>query len=69
MLNYQIISSEGATIACTVTYLLPVVAIILGVIVLNESITVLIAAGTALVLISVALTRTREPMNAADRPR
>ncbi len=26
MLNYQIITSEGATVASTVTYLLPVVA-------------------------------------------
>jgi drug/metabolite transporter (DMT)-like permease len=67
VLNYQIISSEGATIASTVTYLLPVVAIILGVIVLNESITVLIVAGIVLVLIGVALTRTREPAGAADR--
>jgi drug/metabolite transporter (DMT)-like permease len=61
VLNYQIISSEGATIASTVTYLLPVVAIILGVIVLNETITVLIVAGIILVLIGVALTRKREP--------
>jgi drug/metabolite transporter (DMT)-like permease len=61
VLNYQIISSEGATIASTVTYLLPVVAIILGVIVLDETITVLIIAGIVLVLIGVALTRTRKP--------
>jgi drug/metabolite transporter (DMT)-like permease len=70
VLNYHIISSGGATIASTVTYLLPVVAIILGVIVLNESITVLIVTGIILVLIGVALTRTREPTSAgasADR--
>jgi drug/metabolite transporter (DMT)-like permease len=65
VLNYQIIGSEGATIASTVTYLLPVVAIILGVVVLNESITVLIVAGIVLVLIGVALTRTREPTGAS----
>jgi drug/metabolite transporter (DMT)-like permease len=69
VLNYQIISSEGATIASTVTYLLPVVAIILGVIVLNESITVLIVAGIILVLIGVVLTRNREPTSAPDRAR
>ena len=40
VLNYQIITSEGATVASTVTYLLPVVAIVLGVLVLNESITI-----------------------------
>jgi drug/metabolite transporter (DMT)-like permease len=57
VLNYQIITSEGATIASTVTYLLPVIAIILGVTVLGEPVTALIIAGIALVLIGVALTR------------
>jgi drug/metabolite transporter (DMT)-like permease len=57
VLNYQIITSEGATAASTVTYLLPVVAIVLGVLVLNETITVTILAGIALVLAGVALTR------------
>ena len=59
VLNYQIITSEGATIASTVTYLLPVVAIVLGVLVLNESITVTVLAGIALVLAGVGLTRRR----------
>ena len=39
VLNYQIITSEGATVASTVTYLLPVVAIVLGVLVLDETVT------------------------------
>ena len=59
VLNYQIITSEGATVASTVTYLLPVVAIVLGVLVLGESITVTVLAGIALVLAGVALTRQR----------
>jgi len=59
VLNYQIITSEGATVASTVTYLLPVVAIVLGVLILNESITVTALAGIALVLAGVALTRRR----------
>jgi drug/metabolite transporter (DMT)-like permease len=59
VLNYQIITSEGATVASTVTYLLPVVAIVLGVVVLGESITAMMLAGIALVLIGVALTRRR----------
>jgi drug/metabolite transporter (DMT)-like permease len=67
-LNYQIISSEGATIASTVTDLLPIIAIILGVIVLNESITVLIVAGILLILIGAALTRTREPAGTETAP-
>ena len=45
-------SSEGATVASTVTYLLlPVVAIVLGVLVLGESVTVAVLVGIALVLI------------------
>jgi drug/metabolite transporter (DMT)-like permease len=35
VLAYQIITSEGATVASTVLYLLPVVAIVLGVLVLS----------------------------------
>ena len=59
VLNYQIISSEGATVASTVTYLLPVVAIVLGVLVLSEKITVLVLVGIALILAGVALTGDR----------
>jgi drug/metabolite transporter (DMT)-like permease len=59
VLNYQIIASEGATVASTVTYLVPVVAIVLGVLVLGESITAITLAGIALVLAGVALTRRR----------
>jgi drug/metabolite transporter (DMT)-like permease len=57
VLNYQIITSEGATVAATVTYLLPVVAIVLGVAVLGETVTISVLAGIALVLAGVALTR------------
>ena len=57
VLNYQIITSDGATVTSTVTYLLPVVAIVLGVLVLNEHVTVTILAGIALVLAGTALTR------------
>lgn len=59
VLNYQIITSEGATIASTVTYLLPVVAIVLGVLVVRESVTAIVLAGIALILAGVALTRRR----------
>jgi len=66
VLNYQIITSEGATIAATVTYLLPVVAIVLGVVVLGETVTISVLAGIALVLAGVALTR-RPERAAAER--
>jgi drug/metabolite transporter (DMT)-like permease len=59
VLNYQIIASEGATVASTVTYLLPVVAIVLGIVVLGETVTAAALAGIALVLAGVALTRRR----------
>ncbi len=60
VLNYQIIASEGATVAATVTYLLPVVAIVLGVLALGDTVTAAAIAGIALVLAGVALTR-RKP--------
>ncbi len=66
VLNYQIITSEGATVASTVTYLLPVVAIVLGVLVLGESVTVIVLAGIALVLAGVALTRYRTKQRTND---
>ena len=68
MLNYQIITSEGATIASTVTYLLPVVAIVLGVLVLGESVTLIVLTGIALVLAGVALTRRRVKAVSPDSP-
>jgi hypothetical protein len=52
-------SSSGATVASTVTYLLPVVAIVLGVLVLSETITATLLGGIALVLAGVALTRAK----------
>ena len=48
---------RGSDGRSTVTYLLPVVAIVLGVLVLGESITATTLAGIALVLAGVALTR------------
>jgi drug/metabolite transporter (DMT)-like permease len=67
VLNYQIIISDGATVASTVTYLLPVVAIILGALVLNETITALVLTGIALILAGVALTRPRAAPLARQR--
>jgi drug/metabolite transporter (DMT)-like permease len=69
VLNYQIITSEGATVASTVTYLLPVVAIALGILVLGEHITIVILAGVALILSGVALTRNRSHKATAQATR
>ena len=68
VLNYQIITSEGTTIVSTVTYLLPVVAIVLGVLVLGESVTLIVLTGIALVLAGVALTRRRVKAVSPDSP-
>jgi drug/metabolite transporter (DMT)-like permease len=54
LLNYRLIQDEGATTASTVTYLLPIVAVVLGAIVLGEPITWNLFAGTAIVLAGVA---------------
>ena len=67
VLNYQIIASEGATVASTVTYLLPVVAIVLGVVVLGETVTAAALAGIVLVLAGVALTRRREKVAISEQ--
>jgi drug/metabolite transporter (DMT)-like permease len=56
-LTYRIIAAEGATNAATVGYLLPVVSVGLGAVVLGESVGLREAAGMAIVLGGVALTR------------
>lgn len=63
VLNYRIIQDEGPTAASVVTYLLPIVAVILGWLVLREAVTPAILAGVALVLIGVTLSR-RKPAEA-----
>jgi len=59
VLNYRLIEAEGATAASTVTYLIPIVAVALGVIVLSEPATWNLLAGAAIILVSVALSEGR----------
>ncbi|MEU1964404.1 DMT family transporter [Micromonospora sediminicola] len=56
-LTYRIIAAEGATNAATVGYLLPVVSVALGAIVLDEPVSLRVAAGMVVVLVGVGLTR------------
>ena len=49
------------------TYLLPVVAIVLGVVVLGETVTAAALAGIVLVLAGVALTRRREKVAISEQ--
>jgi drug/metabolite transporter (DMT)-like permease len=59
ILNYRLIADEGATTASTVTYLLPIVAVALGIIVLGEPISWTLFAGTALILLGIAVAEGR----------
>lgn len=70
ILNYRLITDDGPTVASTVTYLIPVVAVLLGVAALGESLSLLGLAGMAVVLAGVGLVRrsARPPDLAAVAP-
>jgi drug/metabolite transporter (DMT)-like permease len=57
VLNYRLISDVGATVASAVTYLLPVMSVLLGTAVLEEPVTVSMLLGTAIALAGVAMVR------------
>jgi drug/metabolite transporter (DMT)-like permease len=61
VLNYRLIADEGPTAASTVTYLLPIVALTLGIVILEEAISWTLFAGTALVLLGIAISEGRLP--------
>lgn len=61
ILNYRIITDDGPLLASTVTYLLPVVAVGLGALLLDEPFTASAAVGVAIVLAGVALSRRSGP--------
>lgn len=67
-LHYRIISDEGATTASTVTYLMPVVSVLLGWLVLDEQFGMRVLAGMLVVLAGVALSR-RKGGGASAGPR
>jgi drug/metabolite transporter (DMT)-like permease len=68
VLNYRIITDDGPILASTVTYLLPVVAVILGWLFLDEPITAQIAIGVTVVLIGVALSRRKPETTPTEQP-
>ncbi len=61
VLNYQLIADEGPTAASMATYLIPVVAVILGAFVLAEPVTWNLALGAITILTGVALSEGRLP--------
>jgi drug/metabolite transporter (DMT)-like permease len=67
LLYYRLIADEGATTTSTVLYFLPVVAVVLGVLVLDEPLGWNLFAGTAVVLLGVALSEGR--LGRGTRPR
>jgi drug/metabolite transporter (DMT)-like permease len=59
VLNYRLIGDEGPTVASTTTYLLPVIAVVLGALVVHEAVTLPMIAGMIVVLAGVALVQRR----------
>src|SRR5436305_2953945 len=70
VLNYRLITDDGATVASTVTYLIPVVAVLFGVAVLGESLSLRVLVGMAVVLAGVGLIRrsTGRPPDSTPAP-
>ena len=65
VLNYQLITDEGPTATSTVTYLLPVVAVALGIVFLDEPAAAHLLVGTGIVLVGIALVQQRSPAPAS----
>lgn len=59
VLNYRIITDDGPLLASTVTYLLPVVAVTMGTVFLNEDLSGTLIFGVLVVLSGVVLSRLR----------
>jgi drug/metabolite transporter (DMT)-like permease len=68
VLNYRLIVDEGATNAATVTYLLPVVSVLLGAVILQEHITLPVIAGMVVVLAGVGMSRWQRRVVPAEQP-
>jgi len=68
VLNYRLIADEGAVAASTVTYLIPVVAVVLGALVLNEPLTWHLLAGGVIVLVGVAVSEGRLSKPVREEP-
>lgn len=69
VLNYRLITDEGPTAASTVTYLLPVVALTLGIVILGEAVSWTLFGGTVLVLLGIAISERRLPGMASAEER
>ena len=61
LVNYELIRAAGPVAASVVSYVIPVVAVVLSVAVLSEPLSAWSIVGGAVTLVGVALTRTRKP--------
>jgi drug/metabolite transporter (DMT)-like permease len=59
ILNYSLLRDAGATITTTVTYLLPIVAVIAGVVLLNEPLTWNEPVGAAIIIAGAVIAQGR----------
>lgn len=60
MLNFRLITDEGGTMTSTVGYLLPIVSVVVGAVILGETLALRVVGGVLLVLVGVALSRRRQ---------
>lgn len=65
VINYTLITTEGATSASVVTYLVPLVALLLGIVLLDEQGQWTLLGGAALILLGVALARAKSSRTSA----
>ena len=70
VLNYAVVRAAGATVASTVTYLIPVFSTVLGVVVLGEQLSWNQPAGAAILLAGIAISQglPRRGLSAASGP-
>lgn len=68
VINFMLITTEGPTAASVVTYLLPAVALALGIAILGEPASWTLTFGAALILLGVALARRAKQQSLADPP-
>jgi drug/metabolite transporter (DMT)-like permease len=57
VIYYALIENTNATFVSTVTYIIPVVGLILGALVLDEPVTINLMVSTALIIVGVLLVR------------
>lgn len=66
VLLYRIISDDGPVAAAAVTYLLSVVAVLLGVLILDDPLTISLGIGAVMVVVGVALSRKEARVGTAE---